>query len=291
MMYHRFLFGVFLLAATAGFPQSAAAAPQNIELILSAGRLIPELDTSYVHSYAPRLEYGTSSGTARQVLNLKAESLSGFGAGLNVFPAQRIGVQILLDSFSTILEGSSGPYVLSLQYQSRQPPQYELRTYTYERTSPGPPAEGTLEETAVSLNVLFRIPAGRNLAMDLSAGPTLFFISASAETLLYTKFRLGGHSVLFSDDYDLGLDIPSAVRLGFNIGTELILFPGRVLAVGCGIRYAVCPAYDAGGRLRLIERPQGYLWDIDLASENIPVSPLRVNPSFLRLGLSVRIRI
>jgi hypothetical protein len=288
---HRVLVaGIFILAAVL-IPPPTEAASQDIELVLSLYRLKPCLDTSYTHTYTPRLEYGTSSGTALQVLGLKAEPRSALGAGLIIRPVRNIGVQLLVDSFSTALEGPGGPYILTLEYRSRQPPQYDLQTYTYERTSPRSPAEGTLKETAVSLGVLVRLRAAGGPAVDLSAGPTLFFVSAEAQSPTFTAFWLGGHSVLFSEDYDLEIHIPSSTRLGFHAGFEIVLFTGRNFGGGGGIRYYLCPDYDVAGELALLKKPGSHIREIDLTAQNIPVSALRMNPSFLKLGFTIRFRL
>jgi hypothetical protein len=162
-------------------------------------------------------------------------------------PVRNIGVKLLFDSFLTALEGPGRPYLLTLEYQSRQPPQHELRIYTYERT-------------------LLRLPcsSSRPKRKVRPSRP-----SGSAGILCYL----------------------SSTRLGFHAGFEIVLFSERNFGIGGEIRYYLCPDYDVAGELALLKKPGSHIRELDLAAQNIPVSALRMNPSFLKLGFTIRLRL
>ena len=48
-------------------------------------------------------------------------------------------------------------------------------------------------------------------------------MSGTVQPVAYTAFQLGGHSVLFEDDYRLAMSADSAHALRFNVGSDLTI--------------------------------------------------------------------
>jgi hypothetical protein len=189
-------------------------------------------------AYSPPLLFdGGFTSRGEQTLTARSEFGFGITGGLNVFPSAHAGFQILLDRAACTVAGMNGPYVVSLQYISRQPPNDEPQTVNVRQSFDWPATSGTLTQMAVGFDAVVRLGRPDRLAMTASAGPTYFRVGGSVQPLGFTTFRLGGRSVLFEDDYRLAMSLASANVLGFNAGGELSAAVGRRTAIVVGYRY------------------------------------------------------
>src|SRR5689334_24866609 len=69
-----------------------------------------------VSSYSPPLLLdGDFTSDASQTVSARAAGVTvGFTAGMNVFPSEHVGVQVLFDRASYNLSGANGPYAVNL---------------------------------------------------------------------------------------------------------------------------------------------------------------------------------
>ena len=93
---------------------------------------------------------------------------------------------------------------------------------------------------------------GSKARVGVSAGPAWLRSEGEAESLVYTAYTLGGHSVLFSEDHLVSFDFPSS-GLGLDVGAFLEADLGPNVGLRLDARYFWGPERDAsvtlaGGR-------------------------------------------
>lgn len=179
--------------------QQPAVDPPRVELWGAVAADTDTLDGDVVSTYAPPLAAGTSlSSRATQRLAVDPGFARGVEAGVNVFLTPRFGLQGLVGIAWADVSGRNEPYDVTLRYEARQPPDYVPRPYVYSQTTPWPDTAGTLRTTWWAAGAVARwwTPGG---AAGGTVGGGLGFerYDGEIESLGYTSFRLGGHSVLF----------------------------------------------------------------------------------------------
>jgi hypothetical protein len=130
-----------------------------------------------------------------------------------------------------------------------------------------------------------------HIGLTVSGGPTYLRVSGAVQPLGYTTFHLGGHSVLFEDDYRLAVAVKSANAVRFNVGGDLTIVVGRSTAVLVGYRYLAGPNVEVSLRPSAILNPDQVFFQQaldEIASRIAPVS-MRLSPSGSRVlaGLKV----
>jgi hypothetical protein len=113
---------------------------------------------------------------------------------------------------------------------------------------------------------------------------TYFRFEAEVSSLAYQRYWLGGHSVLFSDQYLLRMTADPNSAIGGNAGAEVHLFLGPSLAVFAEARYHLAGKIEAPVRFELIEG-SGYITPIDPAAARRRSS----STSFLKLGFGLKL--
>jgi hypothetical protein len=91
----------------------------------------------------------------------------------------------------------------------------------------------------------FRLGRSDHIGLTVSGGPSYVRVSGAVQPVGYTTFQLGGHSVLFEDDYRLAVAVDSANAVRFNVGGDLTIAVRRSTAVLVGYRYS-CRAERGG---------------------------------------------
>ena len=194
---------------------------------------------------APLLFGSDFTSRGGQTLAANAQSTLGLSGGVNIFPVSRLGLQVLVERASYDLSGANTPYLIALQYISRPPPSGEAQQTTLNQSNAWPDTSGSLTEWAVAFNAATRVGHPDRVGLILSAGPTFYRLSGEVQPLGFTTFRLGGHSVLFQDDYRLAASFEPSTGLGFDAGIELTAALGPHAAFVTGYRYFGGPALDA----------------------------------------------
>jgi hypothetical protein len=291
----------FLVAfALAGFAGSTAAQttqdaspPMRVELWGGVSKVIAAPVGDLVSSYSPPLLF-TSDFTSRsgQTLALEASSDFGFEAGVNLFPTSHLGVQMLVNRASMDLGGTNGPYALGLTYVSRQPPDSQPQTFTLQQSIPWPDTSGSLTQLTIAVNPVARLGRPDGLNVTVSGGLSYYRLNGTAQPVGYTAFRLGGHSVLFSDEYHLAVSLEPTNVVGFNAGGEVNLPLGRHAAIVAGYRYLGGPTTDVPVRLSTIVNADQVTNQETTANiaERLAPGPARISVSGSRLLFGVKLR-
>jgi hypothetical protein len=189
-------------------------------------------------SYSPPLLFdGDFMSAATQSVTATAGVSVGFTAGLNVFPSEHVGLQLLFDRMSYSLSGANGPYAVSLQYVSRLPPNDQPQPVDLHRSTPWPDTAGSLTQTAVAINVAVRMKPSDRIAVEIAGGPAIYRFTGDLQPIAYTAFNLGGHSVLFENTYRLGGSLGPSHAIGFDAGVGVDVAVVRHAALIVGYRY------------------------------------------------------
>ena len=235
--------GVVLLS------HSASAQSGHVEAWGGLALVVGNLDTSVTTQYVPLIQSYSpplAGSTAGQTVQLQAGNALGFGGGLNLFFSPHVGVQFLFDRDARDLAGANGNYAVLLNYTARQPPDYVERSYSTSATfTPCDaseawgcvlPTTGTLKQTTLGFNLVGRWRAGRRVNAELSGGLSYHDVRGDAASLRYTSYRMGGHSTLFSEEYQLAYSIGPAHGFGLNVGGTFDVEIGKGVAFTTDVR-------------------------------------------------------
>jgi hypothetical protein len=102
---------------------------------------------------------------------------------------------------------------------------------------------------------------------------------------------MGGHAVMFSDEYQLALSLGSTSIIGFNLGGELDVPTGRRTAVTIGYGYFGAPARDVTVRVSSILNAGEVANEETVASisQHLPLAPVRLEASGSRVVAGVKV--
>jgi hypothetical protein len=249
-------------------------------------------DGSLTTSYSPPLLFdGDFISSGGQTLAAATGTAVGFTAGFEVFPTKHLGFQIVFDRSAFDVSGANAPYSFALQYESRPPPDNVPRIVNVNRSTPWADTSGSLSQTAIAFNAALRVGRLDRVVAVVSGGPTYYRLSGELQPIAYTSFRLGGHSVLFQDDYRLALAAGPANALGFDAGGEVDIAVGRQVALVAGYRYFGGPDADVAVRATgvvnedqvIFQQPLG-----DIASR-LALKPMQVSPSSARVFIGLKL--
>lgn len=208
--------------------------------------------------YSPPLLFdGAFVSHASQTIRAESGFGAGFVAGLNVFPFDHIGVQFLFDRVTTQLTGTNGDYSVSLDYVARLPPNDDLQPVSVRHTTKWPDTTGSITHTAIAVNAVVRFGKPSGITITASGGPAVYRVAGQLQPIAYTTFTLGGHSVLFEDDYRLAAEFDPTNVLVVNVGADVSATITRNIALVGGFRYFAAPDVDVSVRPnRVINGPE-----------------------------------
>ncbi len=274
-----------LLLALAGW---AAAQPQA-ELNIGFGGNFPFWKSfAYTHAYSPAFLYAPTAVTSgRQSLSLGAGSIAGGTVGVaGVFG--HWGVSLTYVAFSPDVSGTTSTDAVAVSYTSSQPPAYTPTPVSLAAEIPMADPSGELHERTVSLDGFYRLRLPSWLTLDLSAGLTWFSIDGEIGTLDYWKFWLGGHSVLFSQQYAMIMTVDTINRIGGNVGAALNVHIGTNAAVWAEARWYLAAPAAAHPTFQPVDN-EAVLVAYDAAADVIPDGGLKINPGFFRVGAGIKL--
>ena len=270
-----------------------AAAAGEVELSLAGSWVVPSLDTGYAHSFTPRVEFEpASNGVAGHTLGLAGANGYGLRGTVGIALGRRLGLELLVVQARHDAGGSSTPYAYRFDYTARQPPSNEPRTFTHESEQPWPDASARVRQIVFGLSLRSRFPIGRSATLGLSAGPTLHRVSGEMESLAWTHFYFGGHAVLFEDTFRLGADLPDAWKPGFGLGGELDVRLGGRWSLVVDARYFLAGEAEVQPKLAIVLNADEVLQSLPLEeiATQLPLAPLRLDPSFFAASAGLRLR-
>jgi opacity protein-like surface antigen len=142
----------------------------------------------------------------------------------------------------------------------------------------------------VSLNSVARMGSGKVTA-TLSGGLTFERMSGTLQPLAFTTYRLGGHSVLFEDDFLLAASLEPTSAVGFNLGGDVSFSVHRGVAVMVGYRYRGGPAIDMPVRVTSVINADQIVFEQTLAeiTQQLAPRPAHVDLSGSRLVIGLKL--
>ena len=197
----------------------------------------PRGEVTLVNSYSPFLKHFSSTGLAGHTALLEPEATVGFEFGFNYFPTPHLGVQVSFGQDTVDLAGPSGPYTVHLEYEARYPPDYLPRPVVIDRSTPWPDLSGEVRHRTLNVNAVGRWALSRFARAEVSGGLSYVRVDGSVRPLAYSTYWLGGHSVLFSEVYELEVAMEPSSSVGINAGGGLDFRLGRHLSLTTGLRY------------------------------------------------------
>ncbi len=270
----------------------AAAVPLGADVKAELGfgwsLAAPALSTAYQSRFAPPMTPAANalSSSASQTVRLKGRIASGMSGFFNVLINDSVGLQVLVDYFRPGLRGTNSPYDVSLTYYLTDP----ADQYAYTKQTAWPSSRGNFTETTYSLNGLVRFPIGPDLALSFSGGPSLYSLKGQATPMGFTSFRLdqtNGVYLLDIKTYQLVYDLPARTTAGFNLGGELSYTVMRMMVLALDIRYFLSARAD----FKMNVTPNEGLTDpIEPIAAALDLGTIRIDPSYLRLSLTLRFR-
>jgi hypothetical protein len=281
-----------LIAASAAvlLLSGSAVAQLSLELNVGYGTYVSSwADAPYIHAYTPRFLYGTAVTSARQTLSLGADAVGSGSFGLTLFSG-RFGVQIQYHAFDPAVSGWTSTHEASVTYTSMQPPDYTPTSYTQNYSTLLSDPSGELNEKAFSLNAVYRLPLPSWFSLDLSAGLTWFNVQGEIGVLGYSKYWLGGHSVLFSEFYQMAMHIETFNRIGGNAAATLNWHMGSNAALWIEARWFLAPETEAVLSFTPIDAADA-ITAFDPAEDVFPAGRLLIKPAFFRFAAGFRIAI
>jgi hypothetical protein len=276
------LFALFLFVGAAG---PLAAGDLRFELGFGWTLVAPSLNATYVSQYKPPLVpaelYVDTS--IEQTVHFGGKTSFGFNGFFNLFFSEKFGLQLLADYQKPGIGGENPNYTGQAQFLD-----FNGDVATYEIDTPWPNSAGNLTETVFSLNALARFPVADNLAIGVSAGPTLFNFEGKAGYIGYTEMEvtLGvDEYVLSGMTYQTIVAIEPQSNYGFNLGVEAAYEVMHNVLVALDLRYYGAPSKDI--QMHVVEDP---ILPIPAAEidEAIGLGSISVNPSFFRAALAIR---
>src|SRR6185436_15399739 len=133
---------------------------------------------------------------------------------------------------------------------------------------------------AVAVNLAAWLDAGSKARVGVSAGPAWIRTSGRAESLVYTTYSLGGHSVLFSEDHLVSFEFPSS-GLGLDIGAFLEADLGPNVGLRLDARYFRAAEREAEVTLLDVVNATDVIQNVGLAEiqTGLAPAPVSVDPS------------
>lgn len=224
--------GLVFILASAPCSAQGAAVSGGIGVPIYVPHLAP-----YRTSFPPPFLYGTqATGQEAQALTLDRRRRASFWGALDWFPGPHAGLLVRASFLRSPLDGANTPFQVTVDYLARQPPDYVERQYHYERSTAWPDTTGHMDRWSFDVEASLAAGGGSAVRAHIDGGLTFIGTSASFEPVGLTSFQLGGHSVLFTNEYRLALGAARAWSVS------------GVISGGLGIPIGPHASVDISGR-------------------------------------------
>jgi hypothetical protein len=266
---------------------AAPATPRPWRVLGGASFASARFATPYASRYSPPLTGFPHQSSATQTLPLDASTGHGLQVSVERTLGAHLAIQLLGEYATSDVTGEPGQYDVRLVYTSRPPPSNDPVVVESIRSEARPPATGELETWVAAANVAAWLDAGSKGRVGVSAGPAWIRTSGRAESLVYTTYSLGGHSVLFSEDHVVSFEFPSS-GLGLDVGTFFETDLGSNVGLRLDARYYWSPERDAVVTLLAVVNATD-VQSLGLAEiqAGLAPAPVTVDSSFFRAAVSL----
>jgi len=270
----------------------ASRAPRHVfEFWLGPSVVSSGFEGTIAADYPVSLLYGSGSGRATQQLGVKTPRHLGVEGGLGVFPLKHVGFQVRLHYVTADFSGTSGPFRVTLDYTSTQPPDYVPTQHHLDSSRDWPAPTGTATLFTVSFEGVVRWEAGTRFSGTVSGGLTYFRAKGHADSLAYAQYVLWAQSP-FLATYAASLSYGTVTTRGFDVGGGIAARVWGSLAFLADVRYfhasRLTPEIRVSG-FADYSAPPGHL---GIYGAHQTMAPIKASfgPSFARIFLGVRVR-
>jgi hypothetical protein len=276
--------GIVVLAACVFIPVSTASAQVRFELGFGWIFGFPAMNDTYENEFVPPFTPAPSydGSAASQTLHIDAGTSYGMTGFFNMMFTPHVGLQLMADYFKPALRGANSDYELSLDYRT-----VADAARHYEDSVSWPATDGNLTEITYCLNGLIRFPIPGPFDAGISGGVSLFNLKGKAIPMGFTKFWRDAEDTLYINTFRMVYEFGSKTQYGFNVGGEVSYNLFRLLVVSAEVRHFHGAAKDYQMRIAdddVLDDPPAVIEGIlDLGS-------LRVNPSYTRLNIALRVQ-
>jgi hypothetical protein len=208
--------------------------------------------------------------------------------GLSVYPHSVVGFQFLFDRARVDIEGENPPQQVDLTYDTIDFPQPTPVTREIHYTLDAPDTEGTLDEMAFSFNASARFGAGRPVGGSVSGGLSYYRIHGEAESLAALAAWLGGHAVVFYENYEMSYVLPDTGVIGFNLGGAIDAALGPHAAFFADVRIFVAPKTDVTVDLEEFVSDNVVTVPLERVEDYLSLPPMSVDPGYFRVLFGVK---
>ncbi len=101
---------------------------------------------------------------------------------------------------------------------------------------------------------------------------------------------LGGHAVLFSELYEIGVEVPSVHSVGFDLGGDVAISLGERLALFCDVRHFGGGRTEANLAFDRLQSDNIIQTPLSEIEEFLALEPLSLEPGFTRVLVGLRWR-
>ena len=132
-------------SAIAAAQQDSDAAAAVVEVWGSASGVVAGPSAEAVTAYSPPLRFdGDFTSRGGQTLAADARAAVGVSGGVNIFPRNWFGVQVLVERATCEVSAANTPYTIALQYVTRPPPSGEPQIVRVSRSIAWPTTSGSV---------------------------------------------------------------------------------------------------------------------------------------------------
>lgn len=261
-----------------------------VELTFSWALNRQGLTSSYQHQYSPPFEPGEALSSASHHLDLNSARARGKFIALGLFPLKNLGIEIGYFYQSSSINGQSSDYEVFIEFTSRPPPLYEPVKMSLNFKHAWPSPHGHLALRIIQLNPSLRLGEKSNYQLFLSSGLSIFFLRGELGPLAFTRFWLGGHSVLFSEEYKVLAKFISNHRIGWNAGATISYRLLEGLSLSINLRYYSSPQIPL--QLEAIDYDKDYeqqgIEPILKMKPHLNLGRVSFHPSFFSITLGLK---
>ncbi len=214
---------------------------------------MPGLESGPAHCRGER--YLPPRDHASQTVTFDGHTNVGFEAGVNLFFARHAGLQLLFDRGSPDLEGTNGPYDVTLHYISRPPPDNQAIPVTVNNSTPWPDTTGSITQSTFGVNGVVRVGTSSRIDATLSGGMSIQHLSGTVQPLGFTQYNLGGDlnvhvarhvALLFGYRYLGGPSVDMPVHVASVLNPEEITFAQTIADIERWLAPAPAHVHIAG---------------------------------------------
>jgi hypothetical protein len=269
-----------LTAVLAAWPARAAA--QDVEIGALLGWNFSGINSNYGYSFVPPFPYKPYTGMGALSIDLKNQSSGlGYGGFLNIAMRDHWLLQLSYNRYSTVLLSPVSTYNLALQYTASSPAGTPPQPFTYSSSVDWPNVQGTMKNSVLSVDLIYRLGSTGGLALDLIGGLSYFHFSGTFQALAVTRFGLDANGGLTSEEFGLAVDFGPKNTFGANGGAALNVHFNSNFGLVLEGRYYYCPAIQTSAGFSVIALTDQT--PINLSTVNFHKNPFKVSGSFLSL--------